>query len=91
VALTDEVAKAPRARRPSRFTALGLLQWLALLAGTAAALPLIGVVFAALSGPAAEIPLRDVLRYAATSAWLAMLVGLLTAAAASARASRIAD
>jgi len=83
VALTGEAARAPRARRPSRFTAPSFLQWLALLAGAAAALPLIGVVFAALSGPAAEIPLRDVLRYAATSAWLALLVGLLTAAAGS--------
>lgn len=57
----------------------GLLQWLALGAGAAAILPLAGIVLAALSGPAADIPLSDVLRYAATSAWLALLVGLLTA------------
>lgn len=40
-----------------------------------AALPLLGVAAAALSGGAADIAARDVLRYAATSAWLALLVG----------------
>ena len=44
-----------------------------------AALPLLGIVAAALSGGTADIAGRDVLRYAATSAGLALLVGLATA------------
>lgn len=45
------------------------------------ALPLIGVLLAAASGTSADIAPRDVLRYAATSAWLALLVGTITAVA----------
>lgn len=41
---------------------------------------------AALSGGRADIAAGDVLRYAATSAWLALLVGTITAAAGSAAA-----
>jgi len=48
-------------------------------AGIAVALPLIGVVFAALGSETADIAGRDVVRYAATSAWLALLVGIATA------------
>lgn len=56
-----------------------VLPWLAAFAGLAAILPLVGVVAAALSGDTADIALRDILRYAATSVWLALLVGLATA------------
>ena len=51
---------------------------LAALAALAAALPLGGVILAALFGETADIALRDILRYAATSAWLALLVGIVT-------------
>lgn len=55
---------------------------LALLGGGAAliaALPLVGVVLAALDGPGADIAWRDIGRYALTSFWLALLVGVTTA------------
>ncbi|WP_326524866.1 ABC transporter permease [Sphingomonas sp.] len=52
---------------------------LAILAGLAVALPLAGVVAAAMGAGTADIAPRDVLRYAASSAWLALLVGLATA------------
>lgn len=52
---------------------------LATIAGLAVAFPLIGVVLAALDGPLADIAGRDIARYAATSAWLALLVGAITA------------
>lgn len=74
----------PPRRRP--LCNLSPLQWLALLAALAAALPLAGIVVAALSGPGADIPLRDLLRYAWTSAWLALLVGLITGAVGTAAA-----
>lgn len=51
---------------------------LAGLAGLAAALPLAGVALAAMFGETADIAVRDILRYAVTSAWLALLVGLAT-------------
>jgi iron(III) transport system permease protein len=81
VALTSGLAVAGRLRPRGR--EFPLLQLLAALAALAAALPLAGVALAAISGPGADIPARDLLRYAATSAWLALLVGLLTAAAGS--------
>lgn len=78
------------ARAPSRFAwrlkPPSPLQWLAIVAGLVAVLPIVGVVAAAFSGPGAAIPVRDVLRYAATSAWLALLVGTLTAVLGSAAA-----
>lgn len=52
---------------------------LACAAGVAVALPLLGVLLAAFSGASADIAAADVLRYAATSAWLALLVGVTTA------------
>jgi len=52
---------------------------LAAFAGLAAMLPLAGVAAAALFGDTADIAARDVARYAATSAWLALLVGIVTA------------
>lgn len=52
---------------------------LAAIAGLVALLPLIGVVAAALFGETADIAARDVFRYAATSAWLALFVGVATA------------
>ncbi len=52
---------------------------LAGLAGVAVALPLIGVAAAAIGNETADIASRDLLRYAATSAWLALLVGAITA------------
>lgn len=52
---------------------------LAAIAGLVALLPLAGVVAAALFGETADISSRDVLRYGATSAWLALLVGTATA------------
>jgi iron(III) transport system permease protein len=42
-------------------------------------LPLVGVVFAALGTETADIAGRDIVRYALTSAWLALLVGVITA------------
>ncbi len=58
---------------------LSLPAILAIFAGVAVALPLLGVVLAALPGDTADIAPRDILRYAATSAWLALLVGVSTA------------
>lgn len=43
------------------------------------ALPLAGVVLAALGTGTADIAARDIARYALTSAWLALLVGTITA------------
>lgn len=69
----------------TRFVALprriSVLASLAALAGLVASLPLVGVVWAALFGQTADIAAGDVLRYAATSAWLAVLVGVVTAMA----------
>lgn len=80
MALTSGLAtEAIGRRRGGLLPRLSKLQWVALLAGLVAALPLIGVVAAAVSGPAAEIPGGDLFRYALTSAWLALLVGLATA------------
>lgn len=59
---------------------------LASIAGVAVALPLLGVLLAAFSGASADIATRDVLRYAATSAWLALLVGSATAIVGTAAA-----
>ncbi len=73
--------------RPSRrLKPPSALQWLAGVAGLVAVLPIVGVIAAALSGPGAAIPAGDVLRYAATSAWLALLVGGATAVLGSAAA-----
>jgi iron(III) transport system permease protein len=52
---------------------------LAALAGLVVALPLAGVVLAALGSETADIAARDIARYAMTSAWLALLVGASTA------------
>lgn len=51
---------------------------LAGFAGLMAALPLAGVGLAALQGESADIAWRDILRYAATSFWLALAVGVAT-------------
>ncbi|MEH6663718.1 MAG: iron ABC transporter permease [Brevundimonas sp.] len=51
---------------------------LALLAALTAILPLIGVVTAALSGETADIAGRDLIRYALTSAALAVMVAVAT-------------
>ncbi len=73
-------ASAAGATAPQgRWLPFGPLTWLAALAALVAALPLLGVVAAALSGATADIAARDVLRYAATSAWLALPVGTITA------------
>lgn len=61
---------------PRRLSGLTLL---AGLAGLAAVLPLGGVLLAALSGDSADIAAGDIARYALTSAWLALLVGVATA------------
>lgn len=66
------------ARRSGRW-AISVPGALASLAALLALGPIAGVVAAALSGDTADIALRDVLRYAATSACLAFLVGLATA------------
>jgi iron(III) transport system permease protein len=66
-------AVAKRRRGPSTLAAL------ATLAGILAVAPLIGVIAAASFGETADIAPREVLRYAATSAWLALLVGAITA------------
>jgi iron(III) transport system permease protein len=80
-------AAAPAAGPPRRPPLGGAwrspLAWLAALAGLVAMLPLIGVVAAAFSGPGADIPARDLVRYGLTSAWLALLVGAATAAIGS--------
>lgn len=68
---------APLRRRVSLPAAL------AGVAGLLAVLPLAGVVLAALWGETADIAARDIWRYAATSAWLALLVGLVTAVVGS--------
>ncbi|MFN3944808.1 MAG: ABC transporter permease [Allosphingosinicella sp.] len=83
MALTSGLAAAGTLRPPKGGREFPLLELLAGLAALAAALPLIGVLLAAFSGPGADIPLRDVARYAVTSAWLALLVGLITAVAGS--------
>lgn len=54
---------------------------LAALAALVVAAPLAGVVLAALGTGTADIAPRDILRYALTSAWLAILVGVITAVA----------
>lgn len=61
--------------------ASGNLRPLPILAGAAALIaiaPLLGLVLAGLSPGAAAIPYADVLRYAGTSAVLALLVGIVT-------------
>ncbi|MEW4467830.1 iron ABC transporter permease [Parasphingorhabdus sp. JC815] len=52
---------------------------LAAIAGLVALLPLLGVITTALFGETADIAARDIFRYAATSAWLALFVGGATA------------
>lgn len=52
---------------------------LAALAGLIVLLPLLGVAVAALGRDTADIAGRDIARYALTSAWLAVLVGAITA------------
>ncbi|QZH73889.1 MAG: iron ABC transporter permease [Erythrobacter sp.] len=52
---------------------------MAAIAGFIVLLPLAGVVLAAFGSGTADIAGRDIARYAATSAWLALLVGLTTA------------
>lgn len=69
-----------RSGRPGGFSPL---KGLALAAALVALLPLGGVVWAAVGGAGAEIAGRDVARYAATSAVLALLVGALTGIAGS--------
>lgn len=66
-----------RLKRPSS------LQGWALLAALLTLIPLGGIALAALSGPGADIPLRDIFRYGWTSALLALIVGILTAATGS--------
>lgn len=56
---------------------------LALLAALVAILPLVGVVWASIGGAGADIAGRDIARYAATSAILAVLVAGLTGVAGS--------
>ncbi|MFA7439773.1 MAG: iron ABC transporter permease [Sphingomonadaceae bacterium] len=63
---------------PRRRPRISLTGALAGLAGVMAILPLIGVVLAALPGETADIAARDIWRYARTSAWLALFVGLAT-------------
>lgn len=65
----------------SRLARLSLLEWLAALAGLLVLLPLLGVVFAAAGQGNAAIPAQVLLHYAATTAVLAVAVGLLTAPA----------
>ncbi|MDZ3832673.1 MAG: iron ABC transporter permease [Sphingopyxis sp.] len=60
---------------------MSLTASLAALAGLAVAMPLVGVILAALGTETADIAARDIARYALTSAWLALLVGIITAAA----------
>lgn len=71
---------SPVAEPALRRRSLSWLKGLGIAAAVVAAAPLLGVLAAALSGPGAEMAGRDIARYAATSAWLALLVGLVTAA-----------
>lgn len=52
---------------------------MAAVAGFVVLLPLAGVVLAAFGTGTADIAARDIARYALTSAWLALLVGVVTA------------
>lgn len=52
---------------------------MAAIAGLIVLLPLGGVLLAALGAGTADIAARDIARYALTSAWLALLVGVVTA------------
>jgi len=76
-------AASSRRERAWRLPRLSYLQAWALLAALIAVIPLGGVLVAALSGPGADIPMRDLLRYGGTSAWLALLVGMGTAVVGS--------
>jgi iron(III) transport system permease protein len=62
-----------------RSPVLSPLGGLAALAGLIVALPLAGVVFAALDGATAEIATQDLARYARTTAILSIAVGVSTA------------
>lgn len=59
---------------------------LAAFAAFMVAMPLVGVVLAALGPDSADIAGRDVARYAATSLWLGLLVGVITAVIGTAAA-----
>lgn len=52
---------------------------LAIIAGLVVAFPLISVILVALGTETADIAGRDIARYGLTSAWLALLVGAITA------------
>ncbi len=78
MALTASIIARPPRASP--------LAGLALLAGLVVALPLAGVVLAALGDASADIAQRDLLRYAATSGLVALLVGVLTALVGTAAA-----
>lgn len=78
---SQNAGPAPVARRgPEPLWLIGAL------AAVVAVLPLAGVVAAALSGGAADIAGRDLIRYAATSVSLAGLVAVITAVLGSAAA-----
>src|SRR5690606_6904591 len=82
--IADECGGVALAARPAAFRwRISVPAALAGVAGLTAALPLGGVIIAALFGETADIAARDILRYAATSAWLALLVGLVTGAVGS--------
>ncbi len=62
------------------------LGWAALVAALLAAAPLIGVLYAALGAERADIAASELWRYAATSAFLAVVVGVLVAVIGTATA-----
>lgn len=69
---------SPRVWRRTGGYRFSPLAALAGIAGLVAVVPITGVVLAALSGDTADIAARDIARYALNSAWLALLVGVLT-------------
>lgn len=62
------------------------MQLIGVLAAVVCVLPIVGVVGAALSGGAADIAAADLIRYALTSAALAILVAIITGASGTAAA-----
>ena len=74
------------ASRPTSRGGGSPLTLIGVLAAVVCVLPLLGVVAAAASGGTADIAAADLIRYAATSAGLALLVAVITAAVGTAAA-----
>lgn len=77
---------APPRPGPTRQGAVSPLHLIGILAAVVGVLPLAGVVAAAISGGTADIAAADLIRYAVTSAGLAILVAGITGTAGTAAA-----